>query len=239
MIPKWMKQSDTYTPLKSGNTFILKTIKSLGTAMSKIRAQKGHEKSRALPALVKMILLLLMIVVISVSQNKMVLLGISAVLLVYLSTWKGRDILNILKPGIAAAIIALIIFTPAMVMNKNGVENDLILTAKVFTSVTWVSMFNHTTQWNHITVALKKLHIHGIFIFILDITLKYIVLLGNLITDLLTSLQIRSVGKNNKKYTTVGGVMGVTFLRSVEMNQQMYEAMKCRGFTDDYEGLNK
>ena len=239
MIPEWMKQFDTYIPPKSKNTFILKTIKSLGKTMSKIRVQKGHEKKRTLPSLVKLILLLLIIIIISVSQNKTILLGISAALLAYLSTWKGKDILNILKPGFAAAIIALIILTPAMVMNKNNIENNLILTAKVFISVLWVSIFNHTTQWNHITGALKKLHIHGVFIFILDITLKYIVLLGNLITDLLTSLQIRSVGKNNKKYTTVGGIMGVTFLRSVEMNRQMYEAMKCRGFTDDYEGLNK
>lgn len=239
MIPEWMKQTDTYMPSNGRNTFILKTLKNLGKAMAKIRVQKGHEKKRALPAPVKLILLLLVVVIISMSQNKLILLGISAILLAYLSTWNGRDILNILKPGFVAAIIALIILTPAMITNRNGIENNLILTAKVFTSVSWVSIFNHTTQWNHITGALKKLHIHGIFIFILDVTLKYIVLLGNLITDLLTSLQIRSVGKNNKKYTTVGGVMGVTFLRSVEMNRQMCEAMKCRGFTDDYEGLNK
>ena len=72
----------------------------------------------------------------------------------------------------------------------------------------------------------------------MDITLKYIVLLGNLITDLLTSLQLRSVGKNNKKYSSIGGVMGVTFVRGTEMNRQMYEAMQCRGFTDDYSVKN-
>lgn len=31
--------------------------------------------------------------------------------------------------------------------------------------------------------------------------------------------------------------MGVTFLKSVQMNKEMYEAMQCRGFTDDYKGL--
>ena len=40
-----------------------------------------------------------------------------------------------------------------------------------------------------------------------------------------------------RKYTAGGGVMGVVFLRGTEMNRQMYEAMVCRGFTDDYEGL--
>jgi cobalt/nickel transport system permease protein len=68
-------------------------------------------------------------------------------------------------------------------------------------------------------------------------TLKYIVLLGSLIQDILTALRLRSVGKNNKKYQSVGGVMGVTFLRGTEMSREMYEAMRCRGFTDDYKGL--
>jgi cobalt/nickel transport system permease protein len=31
--------------------------------------------------------------------------------------------------------------------------------------------------------------------------------------------------------------MGITFVRGSEMNQQMYEAMQCRGFTGDYNGL--
>jgi cobalt/nickel transport system permease protein len=100
-----------------------------------------------------------------------------------------------------------------------------------------VTIFNHTTQWNHITGALRKLHIPGIFLFTLDIALKYIVLLGTLIQDILTSLRLRSVGKNNKKYQSVGGVMGVTFLRGTEMSREMYESMRCRGFTDDYKGL--
>jgi cobalt/nickel transport system permease protein len=100
-----------------------------------------------------------------------------------------------------------------------------------------VNIFNHTTQWNHITGALKKLHIPSVFIFTLDITLKFIALLGTFTGELLTSLRIRSVGRNDKRYNSVGGVMGVTFIRGVEMSGEMYEAMRCRGFTDDYKGL--
>jgi hypothetical protein len=31
--------------------------------------------------------------------------------------------------------------------------------------------------------------------------------------------------------------MGVAFLRGAEMSQEMYEAMRCLGFADDYKGL--
>ena len=143
-----------------------------------------------------------------------------------------------MKAGCGASVLALIILIPAMFIQPSGIRNELLIVIKVFLSISTLSIFNHTTQWNHITGALRKLHIPGIFIFTLDITLKYIVLLGNLITDLLTSLQLRSVGKNNKKYSSIGGVMGVTFVRGTEMNRQMYEAMQCRGFTDDYSVKN-
>lgn len=162
----------------------------------------------------------------------------AAILLLYLCTWPAGDILNIMKAGCGASVLALIILLPAMFIQPSGIRNELLVVIKVFFSISTLSIFNHTTQWNHITGALRKLHIPGIFIFTLDITLKYIVLLGNLITELLTSLQLRSVGKNNKKYSSIGGVMGVTFVRGTEMNRQMYEAMQCRGFTDDYSVKN-
>jgi cobalt/nickel transport system permease protein len=237
MIPDWMRKSDCYVPPKDGGTFALKTIKSLGSVMSRLKVQHGHERKRAIPALIKFILVVALLILLSVSQNRLVIMLFAAVIQVYICTWQPKDILSVLKPSLAAALLALVLFIPAMIMNPSGISNNLRIVLKVFLSLEIVSIFNHTTQWNHITGALRKLHIPGIFIFTLDITLKYIVLLGTLITDILTALSFRSVGKNNKKYQSVGGVMGVTFIRGAEMSQEMYEAMRCRGFTDDYRGL--
>jgi cobalt/nickel transport system permease protein len=237
MIPDWMKNTDTYVPPKDGGTFAVKTIETLGGVMSRLKIQQGHEKKRAIPALLKLFILVAAILVLSLVQGSMVVLFFAAVLQLYICTWPAGDIPAILKPSFAAAAFAFVLFIPAMIMNPAGVSNNLYIVAKVFLGLEIVSIFNHTTQWNHITTALRRLHVPGIFIFTLDITLKYIVLLGNLIIDILTSLRLRSVGKNNKKYQSVGGVMGVTFLRGTEMSREMYEAMRCRGFTDDYRGL--
>lgn len=237
MLPNWMKQADAYVPPADGGTFALKTIKTLGHVMARIGIQKGHEKGRHLPALFKLLAVLALIVAVSVSQNPLIITGIAAALLVYLCTWPARDIWRILKAGLTVGAFALLLFLPAMIAKPSGIGNAILVVAKVFLSVAFISIYNHTTQWNHITGALRALRIPHLFIFTLDMTLKYIVLLGNLITDLLTALQLRSVGKNNQKYHAVGGVMGVTFIRGAEMNRQMYEAMCCRGFTDDYEGL--
>lgn len=232
-----MRETDNYVPPKDGGTFAVKTIQTIGKIMSRLRVQSGHEKRRHLPALFKLIALVGLIIITSVSQNRIVLMVIVAGLLAYLCTWPAKGLAGIFKTPLAAAALAFVLFLPAMIMNPAGITNNLVVVAKVFICVTMVTVFNHTTQWNHVTIALRKIHVPGIFVFTLDITLKYIVLLGNLIQDLLTSMQFRAVGKHDKKYSSVGGVMGVTFIRGTEMNEQMYEAMRCRGFTDDYKGL--
>ena len=237
MLPEWMKKEEYYIPRSDSSRFVVESIKSIGMAMSQIKLQKGHEKGRTLPPLFKLLLMLAGILFISVSRSKIPVMAYAAFLLLYLCTWPAEDIWSIWKAGLTASFLAFLILLPAMLLNAGLIRNEIFIIIKVFLSIITINIFNHTTQWNHVTRALRQLHIPGIFIFTLDITLKYIVLLGNLITDLLTSLQLRSVGKNNKRYNSVGGVMGVTFVRGAEMNRQMYEAMLCRGFTDDYKGL--
>lgn len=237
MLPEWMEKNDNYIPPYDESRFAVNSIKTIGKAMSQIKIQKGHEKGRTLPPVFKLLLMFGAILFISISQNRILVMAYAAFLLVYLCTWPAEDIWNIWKAGLTASFIALLILLPAMIINTQLFWNEIFIVVKVFLSIVTVSIFNHTTQWNHITKALRDLHVPSIFVFTLDITLKYIVLLGNLITDLLTSLQLRSVGKNNKRYNSIGGVMGITFVRGVEMNKQMYEAMLCRGFTDDYKGL--
>lgn len=237
MMPEWMKETDSYDPPSGGSRFLLKTIRTLGGVFSRLRTQTGQEKGRQMPALLKFLLLIALIICISVIQHRLILLGFAAAFFVLLCILPARTLASVLKSALFAAILALIIMLPAIFLHPAGRVNNLIVVGKVFVCVGLVNVFNHTTQWNHITTALRKLHIPGLFIFIIDITLKYIVLLGGLIQDLLTACSLRSVGKNKKKYQSVGGVMGVTFVRSTQMSQQMYEAMQCRGFTDDYKGL--
>jgi len=237
MLPDWMQNKDKYIPPRDGSQFAVKSIKSIGKAMSQIKIQKGHEKGQTLPPLLKLLLMFAGILFVSVSHDKIPVLSYAAFILMYLCTWPAKDIWSIWKVGLMASFLTMLMLLPAIIQKPQLIENEIFIIVKVFLSIVAVSIFNHTTQWNHITKALRAIHVPGIFVFTLDITLKYIVLLGNAITDLLTALQLRSVGKNNKRYNSIGGVMGITFVRGVEMNKQMYEAMLCRGFTDDYKGL--
>ena len=232
-----MRKTEDYVPPADGGAFYYKTLRSLGRIMSRLRLESGREGRFSLPAGVKLILMIALIILVSVTQNDLVIMAVGAVALVRLALMPAEDIGAVVKAVLVAVIMAAVIFAPAVIMDHARLWNSLRVVAKILISVSLVGIFNRTTQWNHLTAALRKARIPGTVIFIVDITFRYIVLLGNLMQDLLTAVSLRSVGRNDKKYNSVGGVMGVTFLRGTEMNKEMYEAMQCRGFTDDYEGL--
>ena len=237
MIPAWMKEPAQTAPPEPGGAFALRSLKSLGGVLARLKVQRGREGKKQLPAVVKLLLMLAMVILLSVSQRRLVLLGLAALILGRLCLLPAGLIWDVLKSALGAALLSLLLFLPAMLLRPAGMGNNLRVVSKVFLSVTAVNIFNRTTQWNHITRALRKLRIPGIFVFLLDLTLKYIVLLGTTLQDLLTAFSLRAVGRGRKEYRSVGGVLGVTFLRSTELSRETWEAMCCRGFTDDYKGL--
>lgn len=50
---------------------------------------------------------------------------------------------------------------------------------------------------------------------------------------------MRSVGKNPDKAKSFSGILGITFLKSSEMAEEMYASMCCRGFTGEYQAKQK
>ena len=56
---------------------------------------------------------------------------------------------------------------------------------------------------------------------------------------ILTSVRLRSVGKNPQKAKALSGVLGISFLKSGEMAEEMHAAMCCRGFTGEYKKKQK
>ena len=177
------------------------------------------------------------ILFLSLSRDRLITIGFVAAGLLVLAMMPPKDIWSALKPGFFAAVLSAVLFLPKVIMDPGSFMNSLTVVVKVLMSVIAVGIFNRRTQWNHVTGALRKFHVPGVVIFVIDITFRFIVLLGNLMTEMLTALQLRSVGRNRRKYDSVGGIMGTVFVRGAEMNREMYEAMQCRGFTDDYRGL--
>lgn len=87
MLPSWMESVDQYDPPKDCSKFAVKTIQTIGKAMSRIKVQKGHEKGRPLPAIFKLLVTAGGILFLSITQNKLCIMAYAAILLLYLCTW--------------------------------------------------------------------------------------------------------------------------------------------------------
>ena len=233
MIPKWLSEKDNYIPKEEKNLYIEKSIFSFIKTISIIRQNKNQDKVIYLinPTL-KVIATILNIVLISVSRSFVYLLIIDIYVLVNLFLMEKKSRKRIFIRSLIFPIISLIALIPSMFYGN--VYNSLLLFQKIMITIIMMNLLAHNTKWSDISKSLKLLCVPDIFIWIMDITIKYIVLLGEHSINLLYSLRLRSVGKASNKYKSLTGIIGSLFIKSYKMSEEMSQAMECRGFTGEY-----
>ncbi len=232
-IPEWLIKDENYVPQADKDTFINKSILSLLSVLARIRKQSGdHQDKFQVNAAFKVFFTLMLVTLVSISTNFIFVIVINVYLLVILSVMPAQEIVKILRTSFLVAVFTFVILLPAVFWG-NGYSSIMIV-SKVFATVTAVNILSYSSKWNSITSVLKRFFLPDTFILVLDITLKYIVMLGEFSLDMLFSLKLRSVGNNKSKYTSLSGIAGTMFIKSKEMADDMYAAMECRGFTGEY-----
>lgn len=231
-MPEWLMQKDNYIPPGDRDAFINRSILSILGVLSKLRLQMNSRSKWTLinPA-IKLASTILLILLISLSQRHEFVFIIDVYLLIVVSLLGAKEIRYILKIGLLAAFFSFIILLPSIILgNKNG----FTIVIKVLTTITALNILTSTTSWNDITSSLKLFRIPDIFILVLDITMKYILILGEFSLNMLYALKLKSIGKSSSKNSSLSGIMGTMFIKSKDMAEEMYSAMECRGFTGEY-----
>ncbi|MVX66799.1 energy-coupling factor transporter transmembrane protein EcfT [Clostridium chromiireducens] len=233
MIPEWLSAKDNYVPKQEKSLYIEKSIFSIIRIISIIRQSKNQDKLLYIinPTL-KVISTIIMILCISLSRNFRYLLIVDIYVLVNLFLMEKRSRKRILIRSIIFPLITLIALMPSMFYGN--IYNSLLLFQKLIITILLMNMLSHHTKWSEISKSLKLLFIPDIFIWIMDITIKYIVLLGEYSINLLYALRLRSIGITNNKYNSLTGIMGNLFIKSYKMSEEMFHAMECRGFVGEY-----
>jgi len=232
-MPEWLLKDEDYSPQTDKDSFINKTILSILNILSRIRAQgSGKEAKYRVNATFKVAFTFVLILLISFSRNFSFVIVINVYLLSTLCIMDADVIVKILKISMVTTFFTFIVLLPSAIWGNSF--NIVMLTTKGFATITAVSILSHSTSWNSITSALKGFFVPNIFIVVLDITIKYIVMLGDYALNMLYALKLRSVGKNKSKNTSISGIAGTVFIQSKEMADDMYAAMECRGFTGEY-----
>lgn len=232
IMPEWMENNPVSQSGARNNHFADKSRIGILKVLSKLHFSGGKGGKYSASAVIKLSATLLFIILIACSRNMMFVYILATGILIRLCIMKGEHIKAVLGGGFTAAIFTAIILLPAVFMGNQ--RTLLTVSIKVFCSVTLVNLMAKTTVWNELTAAMKVLFVPDIFIFILDITLKYIDLAGRYLCDMLQALSLRNIGKSDKHNSGLGGVMGTSFLHTYQLSKEMYDSMQCRGFNGTY-----
>lgn len=228
-IPEWMRVEEQYEPPKDKDGYI---SRSLLQVMGVLRRTNNNGRAGMISAPVFLLFNIYTIVLMSLSRNMMFTYIILAGLLLRIAMLQGREIIVILRGALFATILSALVLIPAIFLGNPG--SMLTISIKVFVSVGLMLLMAISTSWNKLTSGMRFFKIPHLFIFTLDITLKYIVMLSETAVNMLTALKVRAIGKNANKDKSLGGILGVTFLKSKDMADETYNAMVCRGFDGTY-----
>ncbi len=231
---EWLKKKDWYYPPEDRDVFIDKSILSVLTMLSGIRWAGKPENGiiYRIDATLKFIFTFIIILLLSLSQNPGFILLCDSYIILTLGLLCIKDIKRTAAVIIAAGIFTALILLPSAVMGN--MHNSIILLLKISGSLTAVNILANSTKWSRLTRSMKFIKLPDIFILILDITIKYIFILGEYSINMLYALRIRSIGKNDRKHQSLSNLMGALFLKSKEMAGLTYSAMECRGFDGRY-----
>ncbi|MEI6875193.1 MAG: energy-coupling factor transporter transmembrane component T [Spirochaetota bacterium] len=231
--PSWLLARETYLPRSDRDSFIDRSILTFLGLLSRARRKSGKEVGRTtIDAFFKVGAALLLILLVSLSRSSAFIAIVLTFLLTLLALQDGERLRAIIATGASVAFFTLLILLPSALAGRPGPA--LFLIAKVFISVASVKLVSAGTEWTSISAALRRFRVPDLFILVFDIALKYIALLGDFALTMLYALRLRSVGRNEGKHASLSGIAGTLFLKSMEMEEEMYAAMECRGFSGEY-----
>lgn len=228
MIPNWLSEKDNYTAIEDKNTYVQKSIFSI---IEKVAIIRENKNGRINPAL-KVICTIVMIICTSISRSFIYFLLVDIYLLAILFLLGRKRRKPLIIRSIIFPVITLIALLPSMFYGN--IYNSIVIFQKLIITILLVNILAHTTKWTEISKALKLLLVPDIFLWTMDITIKYIVVLGEYAINLLYALKLRAIGRTKDKYKALTSIMGNLFMNSYKMSEEMFNAMECRGFSGEY-----
>lgn len=231
-IPQWLRSNEDYKPKRDNVAFIDKSMKATLGLMSSFNLNSKSYKAKEANTSLRLFGILLLVILTAVSHNYAFILFMIALAVVRVATLDGERIRALLKVLLPAIIISTLVLLPSIFLGNP--KTPLLVISRILVSVSLVLSLSLTTSFNEITRSLKAFHVPNIIIFILDLTIKYIILLVEICEQMLIALKIRSVGKGKDKASSASGILGTIFLKANDSAELTAQAMECRGFNGQY-----
>jgi cobalt/nickel transport system permease protein len=152
--------------------------------------------------------------------------------------------LNLFTPGEAAVVLfqggkeyhwGPYSIPPVITLTWPGIHVALLLVARVGTAMSFILLLTLTTPWPNILKALRSLRVPVIYVQTLGMTLRYLLLLGQIVKDMHLARKSRTLRsrKTGAEQRWVAGQMGMLFQRSLQLSTDVHRAMVARGYQGD------
>ncbi|MCI2049344.1 MAG: energy-coupling factor transporter transmembrane protein EcfT [Lachnospiraceae bacterium] len=171
----------------------------------------------------------------ALSRNAVFTGGVLAVLLLRTALLPEDSMRRALGKTVLPVLFTLLITLPAVFTGSPGTMATV--TMKVLESVLVLALTGEALTWQETTGALRALHLPGIFVMTLDMTVRGLVILGRYADRVTEAVWLRTVGgraQSSVRNAGTGGVLGGTFLHSRRIAAATEEAMECRCFDGEY-----
>lgn len=241
-IPTWLLEENTYIPSKKKDSFLKNSHLKLLAMTSSIRNAPASTCHPLAESVFPIIFVIYCILLASIAENMFFVYCLIAVLLLRCCLLQTKQLQQVMTSALSAGFFSMIVLLPAVFLGSP--ETLLRISVKVFFSVGLLRLLAVTIPWNKLTKTLAKLHVPALFILTLDLTIFYIVILGNICLHMLEAISLRAVGKwpkntekalkNIGKQKAFAGVAATALLRSRQMAEETHMAMICRGFDGQY-----
>ncbi|BAL84816.1 putative cobalt ABC transporter permease protein CbiQ (plasmid) [Selenomonas ruminantium subsp. lactilytica TAM6421] len=229
-LPRWARIEENYTPSRDRDYFISRSLLRILTVVLALRRQGQARNFLPAPAVLAFLAGFLLLTILA--RTLVFLTSQLALELVVLCLLSGQRAASILGSALLAVLFSALLVAPALLLGSGG--QIFLLPFKSLLTVMAAGIVTELLPWHELTAALRFFRLPQELVFILDTTLRNILLLGQMAEKLLMALKLRSVGHNRQKVRALSGVLGVLFLHAQHLSVQMYEAMVCRGFTGEY-----
>lgn len=120
-------------------------------------------------------------------------------------------------------------------ITKQGVNMATIFTMRVAACVSAVVLLFITTPKEVLFKSLRSVGVPKIYVLTLEMAYRYIFLLMDMVREMYNAKKARTIKSRSmfEEQKWVGGRMGYTLIRSIDMSEKVHMAMMSRGFNGD------
>jgi cobalt/nickel transport system permease protein len=160
--------------------------------------------------------------------------GIIAIPMIFNIFFPGDPLIQLVHLG-AGGHLGPFSLPESIYVTRQGVNAAVIFTMRVATCVSAVVLLFLTTPQQILFKSLRTVGVPKLYVLTLEMAYRYIFLLMDLVREMYVAKKARTIKARGmfEEQKWVGGRIGYTLIRSLDMSEKVHMAMMSRGYNGD------